>query len=345
MRLSHKLLLGAAVVLPLLYGVYEVVLTPAGENLSIQASENIDLDATNERKRVKNSSSAAKPATVESKLSRQTPRHDTPVQKDELIQYLQDSANPDEVLLLLAMTGRGSVNDEARLRELLNYTSEKAMALFFLAQFRVKGEQVASIADLEALKSLDPDNAVVDDFLAEHAYRAGDTEKALEHFQNAGQATQNNAYQAKYLDLIGDVYLRRNGYLTVTEYVDIVGFRAAQPVPNVGFASEVCRDNADNNDWQSACAARGTVMFNHGETLFDRAVGAQLVARYAQGKTGRYRDNIKQDEATLMALSEQLESKFTTSGTMIDRAVWQEYIAIYEQEGELAALQYLVNAL
>ncbi|MCP8898138.1 hypothetical protein [Gilvimarinus xylanilyticus] len=345
MRLSHKLLLGGAVIILLLYGVYEVVLTPADQNFSTSTPANVEVETSSERKRVKASSSAPEPATEQSRAHRQSRGHDIAVEKDELIQYLQDSANPDEELLLLAMTGQGSANDEARLRDLVHYTSEKAMAMFLLAQFRVDGERVATTEDLEGLKTLAPDNAVVDDLLAEHAYREGNTAKALEHFQNAGQATQNNAYQAKYLDLIGDVYLRRNGYLTVTEYVDIVGFRAAQPVPNLGFVGEVCRENVDNNAWQSACSARGNVMFNHGETLLDRAVGARLVTSYGQGKTDRYRDNIKQNETTLSALSEQLESKITTSGTMIDRAVWQEYISIYEREGELAALQYLVNAL
>lgn len=346
MRIHNKLLVGGVGVLLLAYIAFDVALPFTDKEYS-SAQEDRAAISNAWLPAVGKTQNAHAETTVGSSSKGSQPREKFTEEafEDELTQYLADSANPNEMLALMLMRIPSNSEEVARLRELIHQTSEKALALYLLAQSSVEGAPVITPQELEMLKSLAPDNAVVDDVLAEHAYGSGDASQALEHFQNAANATSNNAYQVKYLEMIGDVYLDRHGYLTGNEFREILGISAAQTVPGLSFVHKACYENALDATWQSACAKRADVLFRQGETLVDRAVGARLALDFGDTDAARYSEYIQRGQSELVALSEALNEKITVSGGIINRELWQEYIALYEQEGQLAALRFLVKRL
>lgn len=332
MHFKYRLLaIGGAL---LLLAYWMLVVAPKPHDAS---NQNIKLDAITPQEPV--SVPAAKPkqpsVVAVNKKARES--------GNDFLAHLEASANPQDILLLLALRGSGNSDNLARLRSLLNHTSERAMVLYLIAQFKVDGEYAATVQELKALKAAAPDNAVVDDLLAQRAYDNGDTEQALYHLQQGGGATASNSYQIKYLDLIGKVYLDRNGYLTAEDFADIVGLSAAYTVPNLFFLTQACRENANQTAWVKACGARAGTLFDYGETALDRAVGARLAIEYLPGEVAIYNDYSEQRQAALITLEAELEEKLTTSGTMIAPQAWRNYLTIYAEQGEVAAMRYLVS--
>ncbi|UTF60451.1 hypothetical protein [Gilvimarinus sp. DA14] len=346
MRFNTKLLIGAVVFLLLVFVSFKVVLKSTNQEYPAKWQNTVVNPVARTPAADPSKSEKTETASgLSSEASQARGYHGGETFEDWLVQYLANSARPNEMLALMLMRIPDSSEEVARLRELINQTSEKALALCLLAQSSVEDAPVITSQELEMLKSLAPDNAVVDDILAEHAYRSGDFSQALEHFQNAGNAPSNNAYQAKYIEMIGDVYLDRYGYLTGDEFTDILGVSAAQTVPGLRFVHQVCYANALDAAWHSACAKRADVLFRQGETLVERAVGAGLALDFDDTNAARYSEQIQRDQLEFMELSEALNEKITVSGGMINRELWQEYIALYEQERQLAALRFLVKRL
>ncbi|MDO3387498.1 hypothetical protein QWI17_16770 [Gilvimarinus sp. SDUM040013] len=266
-------------------------------------------------------------------------------EEDGLIVYLEPSADPRDVLLLLVIRGHRNENYLSSLRELLAYTSERALVLYLIARLRVDGAYVATEAELLELQAIDPDNAEVDVLLAHRAYENGDTELALQHIQNAAGASGSKAYQAKYLAMLGDAYLRRNGYLTDKDFVSIIGYGAAYAMPNLSSFDRMCRENSEHPDWRAACGGRGEVLFEFGETVLERVIGAKFATDYLPGDIQHYADYREEIQETLVSLGTELEEIVTNSDLFIDRQTWEIYVEIYETEGEIPALRYLIDAL
>ncbi|MDO3382023.1 hypothetical protein [Gilvimarinus algae] len=272
--------------------------------------------------------------------------------KEPLIAYLEPSADPEDQLLLLAIRGPSGASVR-QLRELLAYTSRRAMVLYLIAQAEQDGQPLATEQELAALKVADPNNALVDDLLAERAYRKGNAEQALHHLQNAADAPANRSYLVETLEMLGSALLRRNGYLTAGDFAEIMGYASAYPISHLHEISQLCRDNSGARDWRQTCAARGKALVSHGETLLDTAVGAELAATYAEGwgsgeqgsesQVAPWTQYSQQAQSTLLNLGQQLEEKMSRSGVVLNSQDWQGYIEVYKEQGEVAALAYLVS--
>ena len=262
---------------------------------------------------------------------------------DELTAFLEPSADPRDILLLLAMRDSGDKDDLARLRELLHDTSERAMVLYLIAKFKVEGKYVATEQELAALKAAAPQNAVVDDLLSQRAYQQGDITQALYHLQQGAKRNVNSSYQLEYLTLTGGAYLRRNGYLTIADFTAITGIAAAYPASNLGFVTRSCAKYASDANWANACAQRGQGMFEYGETTLDRAVGARLALAYMEGDTGPYQNYSDGVQEALIALGSELDRRMADSAGVIDGSAWNRYLQLYAEHGEIIALRYLVS--
>jgi len=262
---------------------------------------------------------------------------------DKLINFLEPSAEPRDILLLLAIRGGGDKDDLDRLRRLLSTTSERAMVLYLIAKFQIDGKYVATGEELAALKDAAPNNAVVDDLLAQRAYATGDNEQALYHLQQGAKAGVSRSYQLKHLGLTGAAYLQRNGYLTVEDFIAIKGWSAAYPVPNLSFIYRVCQENATNEAWVAACGGRGQVLFDGGETTSDRAVGARLATTYLDEDLQRYRDYSTGVQEALTMLAAELDKRMVNSAGVIDQQAWRRYMEIYAEHDEIMALRYLIS--
>lgn len=196
------------------------------------------------------------------------------------------------------------------------------------------------------------DNGSVQDLHALYALQLGDEAEALAAVHAAAHSAYSHHYSAQYMAALAQSMTEFGiEARSLSGLEALIGYESVRPKPQATGLVHACRERMANEQWRAACLARGRSLMQTTSSLLARGVGIALAEQMAQDGT-RY----SQEKALLQQDISQLGNSLTGQSFAerwaakqqqwrMNEAQWQQFLLLFEYQGEQAAFVYLGELL
>ncbi len=280
---------------------------------------------------------------------------------EESLSQLSDKVYPTELTdairgsddygdLLLRALLRFPTIDVGEQEDLLlrAYSSQPEHLLlnYHMLEFCVENSNstVCSLPFVETLLRSNGDSQDLLIAVAGYLYAAGDVEAAYRLIVKAG-TTDNAEIYLRHLEAFDESRRRHGIPRNLATLAEIIGLAAGVGLPYYSRLLEICGEQSDSGSqkWRRACSSLSENLATNGKTILDQRIGVEIRPRYSD-----------LPERELAAIKQRADDKFDAfiesqaefgshveeSGKMqalIPDNIWQRYLDVYREEGEIAA--------
>lgn len=292
---------------------------------------------------------ASQPATIQTPDNSPKPTSPGVTQEANWREALRGSDNPTDMLLLALQEG-DVLQREALLGQALALDPYNPLLNYAVLE-HCTAEMTSALCGpeyLDVLAALDANNGVVADFSAINAYRNGDFSGALASLNHASDAEFSDSFRWQHMSLLGDALIRQGRPIDAGLVTTAMSESLASSGARLGALFQMCQDQRTDSVWQDACAQRGLALSQSGKSWTSQDFGYGMAMSVVD-----HPDQLHQQLAELrvpqmqanQALSRELERQFDRKDWQLSQRQWHRFIDTYAQEGEQAALRFLVNSV
>ncbi|TVZ37440.1 hypothetical protein P886_1781 [Alteromonadaceae bacterium 2753L.S.0a.02] len=200
---------------------------------------------------------------------------------------------------------------------------------------------------LDMLQQVDGDNAVIQDFKALDAYRNGDYQTALRELAQANNARLTDMYRWQRLNMIADSLTRQGMPKDGEFFAEVLKDSRMHGGPRMAAMYQMCQDQRSDPNWQGTCLGRGLTMSRNAASAVSQDFGYGLAMSIVDDPNKLHNEialEHQQRRNTYSGLQREMERVIADPQWRISDQQWQQFIEIYSQQGEQAALSYLLQS-
>jgi len=270
---------------------------------------------------------------------------------DELETLREDLASSSDAgdLLVAASLEGDEEKREALLFEALMLDPYNALVNFMVIEHCLITPNSSQCGPhvFDVLESLDANNGAVSDLQAIQAYRNGDVDSALEALSQATSAKVTDDYRWQHIAAIGDSLEKRGMEKDGEFFIKTQRLSAQRSGERMMAMIRMCNEQNTNAQWRDACMGRGVSMSSNALSQSSQMLGYGLAAHSGQSEepfSQHYRSEMEGKSRYYYSLLQNVASTVDNSeGWHLTDQQWQDYLNVYANKGETAALEYVLH--